>query len=129
MRLRPATIVLAVAMVVAAAAVSIFRLTPFALRSVEVSVPSCVVDMESTGTTISSAWAGSTLFLTIKEPENCAYELHSARIQRFGSHLFVRTRYHSPSGMATGCHCVHTTEARISGIPKRDYRVHVYSWP
>lgn len=129
MRIHPAKTMLAVAAVVAAATISILWLTPFALREVEVSNPPCVVDMESTQTTIDSAWASNSLSLTIREPENCAYELRNASIQRFGGHLFVRTRYYSPSGIATGCHCIHITEARVSGIPKRDYRVHVYSWP
>jgi hypothetical protein len=104
-----------------------FRFTPIALSGVEVASQTCD-ESDSIETTTMANWNGAALALTITEPENCAYSLQAANVQRIGSHLFVRTSYASPSGMATGCHCQHATTLRIQGLPRQPFQVHTYSW-
>lgn len=105
-----------------------FRFTPIALSDVEVTSQRCD-QSDSIETTTEASWNGAALALTIKEPENCAYSLQAATVQRIGSHLFVRTAFDTPSGMATGCHCQHATTLRIQGLPRQTFQVHAYSWP
>ena len=110
------------------AAVAYFWLTPLALPGVQVSTGICD-QSPSTQTTVQSSWSGQVLELAIDQRENCGVALHSASVQRLGSHLFVRTRYRSPSGMYTSCYCRHRTELGIPDLPQRTFQAHVYSWP
>jgi hypothetical protein len=80
-------------------------------------------------TKVQSNWSGPIFQLAIDQPENCGVALHTASVQRIGSHLFVRTKYHSPSGMYTSCYCRHRTNLSIPGLPRQTFRAHVYSWP
>jgi hypothetical protein len=105
-----------------------FRFAPFALEGVEVTSGDCNINSFS-GTTVQSSWAGSMHQLAIEQPANCIAHLESAAVQRLGSHLFVRTRFALPEGMAAGCNCGHRVNLEIPGLPQANYRVHVYTWP
>ena len=105
-----------------------FRFTPFALDGVEVASGECNINSIS-GTTVQSSWAGSMHQLAIEQQANCAAYLESAKVQRLGNHLFVRTRFELPADMAAGCNCGQRVNLRIPDLPQANYRVHVYAWP
>lgn len=107
--------------------VALFRLTPFAIKGIEVSSQVCDTS-DDTETVTDTNWNDAILAVTIKEAENCAYALQAATVQRIGSHLFVRTSYASPSDMLTACHCRHSTTLRIPNLKQQEFQVHVYSW-
>jgi hypothetical protein len=109
-------------------AVAYFSLTPLAISGIGLETNTCD-QSESLETWAQGTWVGPVFELAIDQPENCAVELQRVSVQRLGSHLFVRTKYVSPSGMYTTCHCRHRTKLRIPGLPRRDFRAHVYSWP
>ena len=125
LRLKPALLLLPV---VLGMGVAYFSLTPLAIPGVVLETGVCD-QSESLETSAEGAWIGPTYQLAIDQPENCAVELESASVQRLGSHLFVRTKYVSPSGMYTACYCRHLTKLRIPGLPRQDFLAHVYSWP
>ena len=109
-------------------ATAYFALTPFALSGVQVTAGVCD-ESSPGGTSVKSIWAGSVYQLAIDQPENCGVALHSASVQRLGNHLFVRTKFQSPSGMYTSCYCRHRTTLGIPGLPRQAFRAHVYAWP
>jgi hypothetical protein len=117
-----------VAGVLLVAVTACFRLTPFALKGVEVNSGACNFNAVS-GTTVQGSWAGSMYQLAIEQPANCAAHLESAAVQRVGSHLFVRTRFELPADMAAGCNCGQRVNLNIPGLPQATYSVHVYAWP
>ena len=127
MRLRPKTALLLLPAVFGIAAVY-FWLTPLAISGVGVATDVCD-QSQSLETSAHGNWVGPVYQLAIDQPENCGVALHSASVQRLGSHLFVRTKYRSPSGMYTSCHCRHRTNLSIPGLPRQAFRAHVYSWP
>lgn len=105
-----------------------FWLTPLALPGVHMSTGVCD-ESPSTETMVQSSWSGQVLQVEIDQPENCGVVLHTVSVQRLGSHLFVRTKYRSPSGMYTSCYCRHRTNLSIPGLPRQTFWAHVYSWP
>jgi len=127
MRLRLFTTVL-VLLVAGGIATAYFWFAPFALPGVEVASGVCDYS-PSAETTVQSNWADPVLHLAIDQPENCGVMLRAISVQRIGGHLFVRTKYHSPSGMYTSCYCRHRTSLSIPDLPRQTYRAHVYSWP
>jgi hypothetical protein len=80
-------------------------------------------------TRVQGSWSGSMHQLAIEVPANCAADLEIAAVQRIGSHLFVRSRLVMPEGIATGCNCGKRATLMVPGLARREYRVHVYTWP
>lgn len=124
---RLTTIALGVA-AICAIAFGYFWLTPLALPAVQVDAGVCD-PAQPLDASVRGYWGGDMYRLAIDQPENCAVSIATASVQRIGDHLFVRTRFYSPSGMYTGCHCRHRMNLRIPGLPRQEYRAHVYSWP
>ena len=125
LRLKTASLTSFAALGIAAA---YFWLTPLALPGVQMSTGVCDYSPPSE-TKVQSSWSGQVLELAIDQPQNCGVALHTASVQRLGSHLFVRTKYRSPSGMYTSCYCRHRTNLSIPDLPHQTFRAHVYSWP
>jgi len=125
LRLKAASLTLLAALGVTA---GYFSFTPLALPGVETSTGICE-ESPSPETKVQSNWSGPVFQVAIHQPEKCGAALHTASVQRIGSHLFVRTKYRSPSGMYTSCYCQHRTNLSIPGLPHQTLRAHVYSWP
>ncbi len=72
----------------------------------------------------STSWEGATFLIRATEYPNCADE----KVKRVSAHVigervFLRIRYHSPSGETYACHCLRVTQVRLAGLEKRDYRI------
>jgi len=127
MRPGPKTILAAVA-VTLVAVVAYFRFVPFAIGGVEVTTGECNYQPPM-DTLAQGSWNGSMHQLAIEVPANCAASLERADVQRLGSHLFVRARFGMLDGLAAGCNCGKRLILDIPELPRRTYRVHVYTWP
>jgi hypothetical protein len=74
--------------------------------------------------TYATSWEGSRLLIQATEYPNCADEIVSGvSAHVIGERVFLRVRYHSPSGDTYACHCPKAISVRLEGLEKRDYRV------
>ena len=106
-----------------------FGLTPLKIAGVTVDQkPSCD-DADDTLTYAASRWDGDTLVAGISEPQTCGMLLQSARVQRIGNSLFVRTSYSSLGGPVATCICRQNFDVRIPKMPRADYSISVYNLP
>ena len=106
-----------------------FHFTPLALSGVEISpLDSCDDDNMNIETIVNTRWEGNILAATITEPQTCGKLFESARVQHFGSQLFIRTSYKA-DGPVAACYCQHHFKLVIPNLPKQNYEISVYNIP
>ena len=106
-----------------------FWLTPLSVAGVVVEeAPSCENGNDPT-TYATSRWDEDTFVADISEPQTCGILFQSARVQRIGSTLFIRTSYAYPDGPVAACICRQNFSVHIPKLPRADYSIKVYNFP